>query len=297
MKGIGVLQRAVQVRLEVLEAIARRAVPTTSAPPPDGLRPQDLPSTKALGEIDRVVAEIDQDGYAFASHGADAEIFNRRSEKVTRLRYGMAIVLRCGEVVVEKRFTRGSWYGLSLGHYLFGQLHIPFFNEAAALIRLRRVPGVPRLRQVDLRRHTLYMDYVHGETLQKTVAERGAKILDADGAGYGSLDEHTRDAREIEAFFPEREKYRAPIAGLFASILSAGVAPLDVKLGNVLVGARTGHLHWLDFEIAHLAGLPGHADAAALARERVERWFGVTSTDLRHAAGVANQFVGEKLMG
>jgi hypothetical protein len=279
-----VLHRAVKVRLEVLEAVARRSIPVTSAPPADALRPPDLPSSKELGDADRIVAEIDQDGYAFAVHPADTAVFNRRAEKLGRLRYGIRVVLRQGEIVVEKRFTRGTWFGLSIGHYVFGQLHIPFFNEAAALVRLRRIPGVPRLRHVDLGRHTLYMDYIHGETLQKSVAERGAKILDADGAGFGALDESSRDDREVAAFFPERDAHRQSIARIFGAILAAGVAPLDVKLGNVVVGARTGALHWLDFEIAHLASLPDHANAEALARERVERWFGVTPADLAAAA-------------
>ncbi len=254
-----------------------------------------MPSSKELGESDRVLAEIDQDGYAFATNPVDAEVFNRRSKRVGRVRYGLAIVMQNGEVVVEKRFTRGQWFGLSVGHYLYGQFHIPFFNEAAALVKLRRVVGVPRLRHIDLARHTLSIDYIHGTTLQRSVAESGAKILDADGAGFGQLDEATAEAREIDAFRPTRDLHRAPIARLFARILAAGVAPLDVKLGNVVIGARTGQHYWLDFEIAHLASLPGYADAKALARERVERWFGVTAADL--AAAASDQFVGEKLIG
>jgi len=273
--------RAAKARAEVIEAMLRASVPVVSPPPPDALRPADLPSVKHLGDGDRVIAEIDQDGYAFAVHPADEALLNRRQRRIGRIRYGLTIVIRRGEVVVAKQFTRGAWLGQSVGHYLFGQLHVPFFNEATALVRLRRVAGVPRLRHIDLTTHTLYLDYIHGETLQTRMAERGAKILDADVNGCGPRgDDEPREALEIASYEGERETRRPAIADLFSSILEAGVAPLDIKLGNIVVGHRTGAHYWVDFEVAHVASWPGYENSVTSAYERVERWFGVTRSDV-----------------
>ncbi len=275
IKGAAVVGRMATVRAETYAALARRTVPTLTAPPPDALRPHEIPSVKEIGAGDRVLAEIDQDGYAFAEHPADEKLFNRRDKRIARLRYGLRILLRRGEVVVEKRFNRGKWWGLSIGHYLAGQLEIPFFNEAACLVRLRNVDGVPRLRHIDLANRVLLIDYIHGQTLQKAVAEEGAQILDADGAGWGGLDEHSRKAREIAAYLPHRQEHADAIGSLASEILAAGVAPLDVKLGNIVIGAKTGKHYWLDFEVAYLDSCPRYDERDRESRELVLEWFGV----------------------
>jgi hypothetical protein len=277
LPGAGLAYRAGRMRAEVYDAVLRSTVPVLSAPPPDALRPTDVPSVKELGAGDRVLAEIDQDGYAFAIHPADIELFNRREQQLPRIRYGLSIVLREGEVLVEKRFNRGRWYGLSIGHYLFGQLELPFFNEAAALVRLRQVEGVPRLRHIDLARRRLYVDYIHGTTLQRLVAEKGAPILDADGAGHGGADEQHQHERELAGYAPEREAHREPIERLFHAIVAAGVAPVDIKLGNVVVGAKTGAHYWIDFEIGHVASCPGHEEKLAEAKELARELFGIAT--------------------
>ncbi len=275
IKGAAVVGRMTAVRAETYAAIVRRTVPTLTAAPPDALRPYEIPSVKELGAGDRILAEVDQDGYAFAEHPADEVLFNRREKRIARLRYGLKILLHKGEVVIEKRFNRGRWWGLSLGHYLAGQLELPFFNEAASLVHLRDVDGVPRLRHIDLANRVLLIDYIHGQTLQKRIAEEGAQILDADGAGFGGLDEHTRMEREIAAYAPYRASHTEPVGRLAAEILRAGVAPLDVKLGNIIVGAKTGKHYWLDFEVAHLSSCPRHDLYRLESRELVEKWFGV----------------------
>jgi hypothetical protein len=55
-----------------------------------------------------------------------------------------------------------------------------------------------------------------------------------------------------------------------------GVAPLDVKLGNLLRGARTGRLYWLDFERARLRSQPRWERDVAAQSELVREIFGVT---------------------
>ena len=266
--------RATAVRAETYAALLRRTVPTLSAPPPDALRPYDIPSVKELGAGDRVLAEIDEDGYAFAAQVADEPLFNRREKRVPRPRHDFMIVLRKGEVLVEKHFNPRRSAGPSMGDYLAGQLALPFFNEAAALVHLRSVAGVPRLRHVDLGNRILRVDYIHGQTLRKQVAESGAPLLDA-GAEWSNLDEHTRTKREIAAYAPHRGAHIDAIGHLAADILRAGVAPLDMKLGNILVGEKTGRHYWLDFEIAHVDSCPRHEETVLESRALLEKWFGV----------------------
>lgn len=270
VKGGPLVGRVAAARAEVIRARWKGELgggALAAAPrPADGLSAEDLPSTALLGRGDRTLAEIDQDGYAFATHPADEPLFNRRKERLTRLRYGLAIVLRDGAAVVEKKFNRGKWWGLSIGHYLAGQLEIPFFTEVAALRRLQGLSFVPGLRGVDVAERVVRMDYVHGTTMQRMLAEGGVALLDAQGAGFGQIDDATRLRREIDSFVPHRERLRRPLREMLDAMIDHGVAPLDVKLGNLVIGQKTGRPYWIDFEIAHLASMPGHARNVAEAR-------------------------------
>ena len=82
--------------------------------PPDAVTPVEIPSVAELGPGDRVLAEIDQDGFAFAEHPADEPFFNRRTEKFPRLRYRLHVVLYRGRVCVRKQFV-GVPEGVPLG--------------------------------------------------------------------------------------------------------------------------------------------------------------------------------------
>ena len=59
-----------------------------------------------------------------------------------------------------------------------------------------------------------------------------------------------------------------------------GVAALDVKLGNILVGQTTGTLYWIDFERASLDAYPAWDARLAEQHATLEQWF-----DLRVGRG------------
>jgi len=49
---------------------------------------------------------------------------------------------------------------------------------------------------------------------------------------------------------------------------------LDVKLGNVIVGNKSGCLYWIDLEITQLSGFPQYEKSLRDQNLRIERWFG-----------------------
>ncbi|MCC6556207.1 MAG: hypothetical protein IT372_24870 [Polyangiaceae bacterium] len=265
------------VRLETLRAVLGKGLDQGNAPVPDAIVPEQIPSVAELGLADRVLAEIDQDGFAFAAHPADVPFFNRRAERFPRLRYELHVVLHRGRVCVRKRFT-GQPRDAPLGAKVWHGLGLFFYTEAAVLLRLRDAPIAPRLRGVELTSRTLYMDYIRGRTLQHEIAARGRKILDIDLAPLGQLFDPDRDRREIEALAGEGgDRYKAPLLDLVRAMNARGVAPLDVKLGNVLIGEKTGALYWLDYERAALSGVPGYAAHLAEHHRLVDAWFGLST--------------------
>jgi hypothetical protein len=145
---------------------------------------------------------------------------------------------------------RGLW--ASLGLYLY--------TEAAALLRLRDLPFVPRLRRIDFGERALYVDYIQGENLRNHAARAGAAVHDADlkgDPGLRQLSPHELERREVELL--DRAgggDFRREILEMAREINSRGVAPLDVKLGNFIRGARTGRLYWIDFELSRLSSQP-----------------------------------------
>ncbi|MGK3996407.1 hypothetical protein [Sorangium sp. So ce1024] len=274
--GMDAAARLLAVRLETVRALLARRLDENPLPVPDAVTPSEIPSVAELGPGDRVLAELDQDGFAFAVHPADVPFFNRRSQKMPRLRYRIHVVLRRGYVCVRKRFI-GQPRNASLDAHLFSLLGLFFYNEAAALLRLRDLPSIPRIRDVHLATRTLFIDYVRGKTLQQHVAERGEKVLDIDLAPLGQLFDPDRDRREIEAFAQgDGDAYRGRIEEIARAVNARGVAPLDVKLGNVIIGEKTGALYWIDFERAAIEGTPRYRERLAEHHGLMNRWFGLS---------------------
>ena len=56
-------------------------------------------------------------------------------------------------------------------------------------------------------------------------------------------------------------------------ITARGVAPLDVKLGNFIRGARTGRLYWIDFEISRCTHSRGGRRISPAHRRLLEELF------------------------
>jgi hypothetical protein len=144
------------------------------------------------------------------------------------------------------------------------------------------VPFVPKLRAIDLEDRALYIDYIQGDNLRNQAARGGAAVHDVDLGGNDSLGRLT--ARELE----RREvaildrlggagDFRSEIAAMAREINARGVAPLDIKLGNFIRGARTGRLYWFDFEICRLASQPRWEADLALQRDLLEQMFELTA--------------------
>ena len=257
----------------------------------DEVTPAEIPSVARRGAGDRVLAEIDHDGFAFALAPEDESYFNRRKEKHPRQQHLLDVVLRGGQVCVRKRFRRPRRDAVRFGdrpiaarewaqRSLWVTLKLPLYNEAAALLRMRDLPFVPKLRAFDAVRNTLHMDYLRGDSLRHQAAAAGAPVHDADLRGVSDvagLDADALDAREIGLL--DRGggggDYRAEIAAMAKAVNACGVAPLDIKLGNFMRGEKTGRLYWIDFEISRLASQPRwHADLARQ-HEILRRLFGV----------------------
>jgi hypothetical protein len=273
--GAEAASKLVVVRLETVAALARRRLADDPPPVPDAVTPSEVPSVAELGPGNRTLAEIDQDGFAFAAHPSDEPFFNRRAEKFPRLRYRLHVVLYRGRVCVRKQFV-GTPAEVPLGSRLWSIAGLFFYTEAAALLRLRDTGFVPVLRGVNALSRTLYMDYLRGETLQHRMAARGAKLLDIDLAPLGQLFDPDRDRWEREAFASKGDgAHRDRIEAMIRAMNGRGVAPLDVKLGNVLIGEKTGDLYWLDFERAGIGSAPGYTRHLEEQLRLVDEHFGL----------------------
>jgi SAM-dependent methyltransferase/tRNA A-37 threonylcarbamoyl transferase component Bud32 len=244
---------------------------------PDALAPEKLPSTAELGTGDRVLAEIDHDGFLFAAHPADKALFNRRPESLPHQRSELQVVLEGGRVCVRKRFRSGAGRD-GVSGWFWGRLAQPFYTEAAALIRLRGCPGVPILRSIDVKQQTVTMDYVEGATLRQLVGDAGHPVHDQDIERDPELRRLTpaeRDAREARLYRTVLDgRYNGEIGELIRTINNKGVLLFDIKLGNVSVGASSGRLYWLDYESATLTPSPGEDEQRDLQFSLLNQWFG-----------------------
>lgn len=255
---------------------------------PDALPPSAIPSVARGSREDRILAEVDQDGFAFAKEPIDAPFFNRRTRRANRQQNLIDIALVDGQVCIRKRVR-----GLRLGARLWGDRPVPalawmhrglwaslglyLYSEAAALLRLRDLPFVPRLRKIDFAERALYIDYIQGENLRNLAARAGAAVHDADlkhDPDLSQLSAHDLERREVHLLErAEGGDFRREISEMAREINARGVAPLDVKLGNFIRGARTGRLYWLDFEISRLKSQPRWEADLATHRRLLEELF------------------------
>lgn len=281
----------IRARSEVLASVPSPYGEVPMARPlDDALEPTEIPSVAAGCLDDRVLAEVDQDGFAFATSPLDAPFFDRRARRTPRQQNLVDIALVDGTVCIRKRYR-----GLRLGARRWGTQRIPWgqrlqrsvwaclgmylYTEAAALLRLQDLPFVPRLRRIDFADRALYMDYVPGENLRALAAKSGAAVHDADlkAAQLRGLSAEDLERREVALLDRTRVgDFRGEIAEMAREINARGVAPLDIKLGNFIRGASTGRLYWIDFEISRLASQPRWEADLALERDTLERLFEIS---------------------
>jgi hypothetical protein len=229
------------------------------APIADDVVPSMIPSIVAGKTHDRVLAEIDQDGFIFATDPLDTGFFSGRVKKLPRTRYRLEIVLYRGSVCLRKQFLA---LPLRLGfkQWLWSALGLPFYNEAAALLRLRDVSCAPHIVEFDPASRSIYMSYIKGATLRHLISRDGTAVHDLDLSAEPALQALTseeRDKRETRLLFDfYGNKFTAQIKDVISKLNANGVAPLDIKLGNVIVGEKTQNLYWVDFERAQLKTYP-----------------------------------------
>ncbi|HEY7116917.1 MAG TPA: class I SAM-dependent methyltransferase [Tepidisphaeraceae bacterium] len=272
---IGSLVEHWRARAEVARALAEgRLGKADTATIAVTIDPRDIPSLvlDSADTADRVLAEIDQDGFAFAIDPADRAYFNTRDQRLPRVRYRLDVVLRDGRVCVRKQFVRQP--GVRAGFW--GALGRHFYNEAAALLRLRDLPSVPKVRALDRKTHSIYIDYVRGENLKQRIARGGVAVHDLDMAAPDAPSHEEQRKRQIAAFSGTLGSLRPAIKQLVADMAARGVHPMDVKLGNLIVGEKSGTLYWVDFERAYLSR-GGRPSAARLEQkhELLNEWFGL----------------------
>lgn len=262
-------------RREVARA-AREGRLRPGLPIADAVSPVEIPSVARLGTADRVLADVDQDGFLFARDPADAEFFNRRTEMLPRKRYQLHVVLRGGAVCLRKRFVRRT-FRRGIAPVVWSVLGLPFYTSVAAALRLAELPCGGSVREFDLRTRTIHWDLVHGEDLRHWLGHSGALVHDLDlnrDPALRELDSDSRDLREIELFNSAGgSRFWPPVRDEVMAMNAAGVAILDVKLGNILAGEKTGLLYWVDFESAYLASWPRWEAAVRLQDRLLERWF------------------------
>jgi serine/threonine protein kinase len=218
-----------------------------------------VPSIVAGKAYDRVLAELDQDGFAFAIDPLDAEFFRGRVKKLPRARHRLEIVLHRGTVCLRKEFLAQP-LRLGLKQWLWNALGLPFYNEAAALLRLRDDSCTPPIVDLDPASRSIYMSYIKGNTLRHLISRNGVAVHDLDLSAEPELqalsseEGQKRETRLLFDFFGN--KFTAQIKDVISRLNANGVAPLDIKLGNVIIGEKTQSLYWVDFERAHLKSYP-----------------------------------------
>jgi len=283
-----------RARAEVLATLRASGDAVPPAPPlPDALPAQSIPSVARGRYEDRVLAEIDQDGFTFAVDPVDEPFFNRRAHRRPRQQNLLDVALVDGHVCVRKRFRgyrfgarrwgdrpvppaewalRGFW--VSVGFFLY--------SEAAALLRMHDLPFVPKLRRIDVAERSLYVDYLQGQDLRSLAATAtGEPVHDRDLAAHPELSRmpaHELERREVGLLDrAAAADFRAEIAEMAREINARGVAPLDIKLGNFIRGASTGRLYWIDFEICRIQSQPRWEADLAMQRQILDNLFDLSA--------------------
>jgi len=279
----------VRAKAEVRAVLGAGGGLLPSAPPlEDALPPGSIPSVAAGARHDRLLAEIDQEGFAFAIDRMDEPLFNRRAQRAPRQQNLVDIALVDGRVCIRKRIR-----SYRMGARRWGDRPVPprewaqrsfwvslglfMYSEAAALLRLSDLPFVPKLRGIDLAGRALYIDYVRGENLRSLAARGGAAVHDADikdDPHLCGVPAHDLERREVELL--DRAcigDFRREIAEMAREINARGVVPLDIKLGNFIRGASSGRLYWLDFELSRLRSQPRWDADLASQQQTLEQLF------------------------
>jgi hypothetical protein len=206
-------------RLEVYRAVRKQRL-TGASDFPDGLPVHLIPSA-ADDPKERIIGEVDQDGFVFPVDLRDRAVFHGREKLVPRKHHRIWLVLSDGRICLRKMLVaqEPGIFG-RLRRYLRWGMYI----EAAALLRLRGSPGFPGFRRIDPQLGILEMDFVWGRDLRH------------DGMNDEAVDE---------------------MSNLVGRAIDCGVIPRDIHPGNFIRAHRSGALYMVDFNMIYLRPIPG----------------------------------------
>jgi hypothetical protein len=227
-------------RLEVSNALRMKRI-ADEQDCEDLLPSRLVPSVARAGCRDRVLAEIDQDGFVFACDACDMGLFNTRDIMIPRKHHRVQIVLAGESVRLRKSNIRGGGSFARVSKYL----QLDFYLEAAALLRLHKLAFVPTVRRIDPGQGIIEMDYIWGQDLRQVFAGGASEIQ------YDRVFEIFRDlgARHGEI--------SRQIAELLSEAIACGVIPRDVHPANFVQARRSRKLYMVDFNFSHLRPIPG----------------------------------------
>jgi hypothetical protein len=241
----------VVARFEVSWALLKRRIEPGSQRD-DLLPPLMVPSIAQGDSSDRDLAEIDQDGFAFALDERDTEFFNARTQLVPRRHHRLQIVLRENIVCVRKRSLPIQCE--TLWDYIREFLQWDFYIEAASLLRLRGLLFVPAIRRIDHQEGAIEMDYIFGKDLRHIL-----------GKGRSEID-YDEVSADFAALIKSADPAAAEIRDNMREILKFGVIPMDVTAASFIRGKVLGRLYVVDFNFVYLFPVPGwrkHAEKLA----------------------------------
>jgi hypothetical protein len=211
-------------------------------PSADTLPPCLIPSVLQGDWTDRVIAEVDQDGYVFAADERDAALFGAIQLMHPRRYNRIQIVLRGRRIYLRKSFISGCRPNKMAA--ILDRLRWAFYIEAAALLRLRRLNGVPRIRRIEARNGAIEMDYIWGRDLRQ-ILSAGREIIDEeifDEEIYSSFESLLASDNEIARQF----------STLLSDMVERGVIYRDLTPANLVLAEYSNRLYIVDFQDALL---------------------------------------------
>jgi hypothetical protein len=229
-------------RFEVSRSLLKRRTGQTTQCD-DWLSPLCVPSAAQGDKSDRDLAEIDQDGFAFALDKRDTAFFNTRTRIVTRRHHRLQIVLRDGVICMRKRSVpvRRDRFLERIRDFVKWD----FYLEAAALLRLEELEFVPKLRRIDCSNGAIEMDYIPGKDLRHVLAE-GRHEIDYDKVSQDFL-------AVIKSEDPTSQEIRRAILG----VMRCGVIPRDITAAGFIRAEHSRRLYMIDFNLSYLRPVPG----------------------------------------
>ncbi len=195
------------------------------------------------GRCEILLARIDMSGRAYCPYGAVPFLPLVQAEQfMMRDRYEIDIVLYDGNVLLRKDY-RGR--------------RVACFTEWVNLESMRGKAHVPVIRNVNLRKAVLHMDYIFGRSMLEILRDHGALMRDSDvenDPAFIGMDPQTRQrtldqraAHLVTQCFSE--EFFQQLEDLLDDIHRCCITDLDIRFANVIVD-DSGRPWMIDFHEA-----------------------------------------------